>query len=232
MEMSAACHIFLLPGFDGTGELFAPLQSALGDVPTTAVRYQQELEFDDYVDSVACLLAAQNAVLIAESFSGPVALALMARYPSRIKCAVLCATFAVSPFRSLARLAQFAPEVFFAPTHTSSILRLFCFDQHAGRHIVQKTLSVIRSVPAATIKSRLKMLADVDVRPLLSQINIPVLYLRARQDRIVGTQLGRQLIQSLSNVTVKEIDGPHLLLQARPVECAQVMVPFINSNIV
>ena len=76
----------LLPGFDGTGELFGPLQAALGnDVVANAIRYEAEHSFEDYVDSVARILPRENAVLVAESFSGPVALSLLERYPDRIK---------------------------------------------------------------------------------------------------------------------------------------------------
>src|SRR6266566_8520998 len=208
--------IFLLPGFDGTGELFAPLQAALGsDIPTVAVRYQDELVFGDYVESVAALLPAENVVLIAESFSGPIALALMARYPLRIKRAVLCATFAVTPFRFLIGLAQFVPALFFSPNPTQrAMLRTFCFDKKSDPAVMAKALSVIRSVPAGTIKSRLNVLSGVDIRPLLSQVTAPVLYLQALQDRIVGSYLSEQLVTGLPNVTLRGVNGPHLLLQS------------------
>src|SRR5687767_13530285 len=102
--MSNNLPLVLLPGFDGTGKLFGPLQAALGtDVVSRTVRYDAERSLEDYIDTVTRILPQENAVLVAESFSGPVALSLLARHPTRIKCAVLCATFAVSPFRSLTR---------------------------------------------------------------------------------------------------------------------------------
>ena len=231
--MNTPFQVFLLPGFDGTGELFTPLQSALdNDISTTVVRYQNEYMFEDYVDSVTSSLPPQNAVLIAESFSGPIAIALMARYPSRIKCAVLCTTFATSPFRLLTRAAQFVPRVFFGPNPTqSAILQTFCFDKNSPSDIVEKALSVIRSVPSHVIKSRLQVLSRLDMRPQLSQIKAPVLYLRAMQDRIVSVNLSQELIRGLPNVTEQIFDGPHLLLQSRANECAQTIIPFIKTNL-
>lgn len=217
-----------MPGFDGTGELFGPLQNVLG-LDAVVVQYRNERVLDDYIETVAALLPEENAVLIAESFSGPVALALTARYPARIKCVVLCATFAVSPFRFLTQLSRFVPSIFFGPNPTQrSMIETFCLGKNADPMLVSKALSVIRSVPADTIKSRLEVLADVDIRPLLTRINTPTLYLQALQDEVVSPSLSRELIQGLPNNKLCKIDGPHLLLQARPNECADAIKSFID----
>lgn len=225
-------EIFLLPGLDGTGKLFAPFQSALGgNNSTITVRYKDELVFDEYVDSVAELLPARGAVLVAESFSGPIALALLARYPERINCAVLCATFAVSPFRFMARLAGLIPAAIFGPSPIQkAIIRRFCFMPQSDPAVVNSVWSVVRSVPAATIKSRLILLSKVDVSALLPKINTPVLCLQALQDKIVGAHLTRQLVQGLPKITVHTFNGPHLLLQSSPCECAKIIIPFVASN--
>lgn len=166
--------------------------------------------------------------MIAESFSGPVALALMARYPSRIRCAVLCATFAVSPFRSLTRLAQFMPAFLFgmSPLHPA-MLRRFCLNGESDGGLIAQAISVVRKVPAVTMRQRIGTLARVDVRPSLAQVTAPVLYLQASQDRIVNARLSRDLIGALPRATVRTINGPHLLLQTRPRECADVIAKFI-----
>jgi pimeloyl-ACP methyl ester carboxylesterase len=234
MSTTETASLLLLPGFDGTGELFTPLQSALGNsVSTVAVRYRDEVVFEDYVESVAALLPEQDAVLVAESFSGPVALTLISRYPARIKGAVLCATFATSPFRSLTRLARFVPDLFFGPAPTQpAVLRAFCFDETTDRKLMEKALAVIRSVPASTIKQRLNLLSGLDVSSLLPEIEVPVLYLQAMQDKIVGSHLTRQLLNGLARVEVRQIDGPHLLLQCRPQECADAILSFIAPETV
>jgi pimeloyl-ACP methyl ester carboxylesterase len=80
------------------------------------------------------------------------------------------------------------------------------------------------------MRARLSCLAAVDVRPLLSRIASPVLYLRASADRIVSSRLSRELTSQLPNVRVTEIDGPHLLLQSRPIECAAAIVSFVSTS--
>lgn len=222
-------NIILLPGFDGTGVLYAPLQAALGDAySTTVITYRDEVTFNDYVESVASNLTSDQIVLIAESFSGPIALELIKRYPSKIKCAVLCATFAMSPFRYLAGLSRFVPTLLFRLNIAQEIiLRYFCFDRKSAPSLIEKSLSVIQSVPADVIKNRIMVLAGINMYPSLSQMVIPVLYLQAINDRIVSEDLSNRLVSGLSNVTVQKIEGPHLLFQSRPDECVVHIRSFI-----
>lgn len=73
--------MILMPGFDGTGELFSPLIAALSPHHRpTVIRYRDERTFDDYIDTASAALPERDAILIAESFSGPIALGLMARH--------------------------------------------------------------------------------------------------------------------------------------------------------
>lgn len=227
--MSAAPHLVLLPGLDGTGELFAPLLPALGeDVTTTVVRYGAELTFDEYVESASKALP-EECVLIAESFSGPVAIAVAARHPDRIRCLVLCATFAVSPFRALLRGARLVPSRLFRPNLLlPSLVDYFCFSGMAVA-VRPSPVAVVSSVPPAIMRARLACLANMDVRPLLPRVATRTLYLRATADRIVSSRLSRELTSQLPSVTVREIGGPHLLLQTRSSECAAAIGEFIAA---
>jgi pimeloyl-[acyl-carrier protein] methyl ester esterase len=227
--LDAPSHFVLLPGLDGSGELFAPLLQALGEnVTTTVVRYGNELTFDEYVESAAKALP-ERCVVIAESFSGPVAIAVAARHPGKVLGLVLCATFAVSPFRTLLRAARFVPARLFRPSPlTPAMVNHFCFNG-APISLRASPVAVLSTIPPAIMRARLSCLAAVDVRPLLSGVTSPVLYLRASSDRIVNSRLGRRLTSHLRNVAVKQIDGPHLLLQSRPAECAAEIASFIGT---
>jgi pimeloyl-[acyl-carrier protein] methyl ester esterase len=222
-----------LPGLDGTGELFVPLLDALaGAFRTSVVRYADERSFKEYIETAAKALSPRNTVLLAESFSGPVALALCARHPTSIKALVLCATFAQSPFRSLLRLAPFTPSALFGPSPAQPfMLRHACLNGERDDRLLQRAVTVLRSVPAASMRARLSTLATIDVRPLLRSVRVPVLYLRATRDRVVHPRLGRALTDNLSNGVVREIDGPHLLLQARPRDCADAILRFVTPTV-
>ena len=76
--------LVLLPGLDGTGAMFAPLLRVLPkDVLVESVTYPESLErFDEYVKfAAAALHSVADAVLIAKSFSGPIAISLLRKPP-------------------------------------------------------------------------------------------------------------------------------------------------------
>ena len=179
--------IYLLPGLDGTGELFYPLQSALSkEIQSVVVRYKDEVFFDDYLETVTALIPDKDVILVAESFSGPIALALIARNPSRFKFVILSATFAISPFHKILRITKYLPSFVFGPYRKNkAMINTFCLNGCSNDELATKVLSVVRSLPASTTKSRLELLAGIDMRPVLSRITIPILYLRASHDRLV-----------------------------------------------
>jgi pimeloyl-ACP methyl ester carboxylesterase len=222
-------RVLLLPGFYGTGELFAPLQAAFDtQLNVQAIRYADEESLDDYVACVEALLPERNAILVAESFSGPIALALMARSPERFRCAVLSATFAVSPYRSLAALARYLPSQLFGPSWIARLaIRHACLDVTVTADTLTTIDAVMRLLSPGRIKARFKLLAGVDVRALLPRVNVPILYLQAKQDRIVNSRLSRDLTDNLPLVEVQHVHGPHFLLQSQPLACARAIEGFI-----
>jgi pimeloyl-ACP methyl ester carboxylesterase len=223
--------MILMPGFDGTGELFSPLITALSPhYRPTVIRYRDERTFADYVDTVSAALPDQGAILIAESFSGPIALGVMARHPTKIQCAVLCATFVESPFHTLTKLARFVPPALFGlRIGQRSMLRQFCVDNRCDPALMDQALSVIRSVPATAVGGRLNVLADLQVRKLCRNIRTPILILRAMGDRLVSPSRYKQLMDELPGAIVRDVEGPHLLLQSRPQQCARLIDDFVSA---
>jgi pimeloyl-ACP methyl ester carboxylesterase len=63
-------------------------------------------------------------------------------------------------------------------------------------------------------------MAEIDVRDRLREISVPVLYLRAGADRLVPRSSGDEVLGLARDAELATIDGPHMLLQARPAECA------------
>ena len=103
------------------------------------------------------------------------------------------------------------------------MLRHFCLNGD-DTSLRPSVVSVVSTVPPAIMRARLACLAGVDVSPLLRRVDTPVLYLRATRDRIVSARLSNALTSQLPNVSIAEIDGPHLLLQTRPRACAAAIL--------
>ncbi len=84
--------LILLPGLDGTGELFAPFIEALGGFETQVVSYPPDRAMS-YAEHEAFARAKlpsdEDYVLLAESFSGPVGISIAAPAPKRLKALIL-----------------------------------------------------------------------------------------------------------------------------------------------
>jgi surfactin synthase thioesterase subunit len=69
---------------------------------------------------------------------------------------------------------------------------------------------------------------NVDKREELWNCDVPILYLVAKQDRLVKRRCLTEMKSIKATMEVTEIDGPHLLLQRKPEECLDAMNRFIS----
>jgi pimeloyl-ACP methyl ester carboxylesterase len=223
--------LVLLPGLDGTGDLFAPLLAALRpDVPTAVVRYP-----DEPLDYAACEVIARAAlpqnrpyVVLGESFSGPIAVAIAARAPPGLLGCILCASFVTSP-RAILRVIKPLLHVFPPQWIPEAVAAHFLMGRFASPELRGLHTRVLRRVSPKTLASRLEAIANVDVRALLDRIRVPTLYLRATEDRLVPRSAAASFKRFAPSARVVEIEGPHFLLQANPLETARVISGFVRE---
>jgi pimeloyl-[acyl-carrier protein] methyl ester esterase len=224
---SVRLRALLLPGLDGSGRLFAPFEAELPtDWQVVIARYSPERELDyagletelraDFFDG-----SELPTVVIAESFSGPLAIRLAASPPSSMRALVLVATFARAPVpRWLATIAAHLPRV---PPAVG--VRVLLTGLGAERTIVQGVREAMASLEPGVVAARLRALGEVDVREQLANVNLPMLILHARGDRLVS----RSALVDERAVT-RVIAGPHMLLQSRARACAEAIVAFVESS--
>jgi pimeloyl-ACP methyl ester carboxylesterase len=226
--------LVLLPGLDGTGDFFQPLLEALGDsVRTRVVRYP----VDGAYDYGTCEALVRDAlprdtpyVLLGESFSGPVAIAIAASAPKGLVGMILCATFAVNP---RPRLSVIRPLLPFLPFHgTGPSLQLSRF-LVLGRWITpairELHRNILSKVPSATIRGRLLAVADCDVREALTRVRVPILCLMGRHDRLVPRSAAQLLLRLAPAATLIEVDAPHCLLQCESRQSAARILGFVRA---
>lgn len=223
----------LLPGLDGTGRLFTPLIEALdGAADTHVISYPNLDTPADYVASVAAELPTDRpSVLVAESFSGPIALELLAARPDRFSGAVLSTTYARPPMGLVVSVAhKLRLSTFVNPLMNEQILRLFCLNGIADLGLIRNIVEVVRPIDRDTIGSRLRAMVQMDGSPHLDAIRCPVLVLTATRDRVVRRRFSESLLVALPDVAHRTIEGPHLLLQAAPVPCAAAIRAFVDAR--
>lgn len=225
-------HLVLLPGMDGTGQLFHRFASALPEgVKVTIVQYptDKELDWEDLANLVARQLPPEDSfALIAESFSGPIGILLASRMPPNLVGLVLCTSFCTTPLpwgtRWFWRLVR--PRMFQKPLPTPMIRRNFV-GSNPPEGLIQEVQDAIGSVSPSVLAQRLRLISRVDVRAALAMVQVPVLYLEAQADRLVGRRGAAQIRSILPETRFLTLDGPHLLLQRRPEECAVAILVFL-----
>lgn len=221
--------LVLLPGMDGTGLMFEPFVKALGGFRTRVVRYPEGL-----TSYSACLHFARVQlprdrpfILLGESFSGPVAMALAAEQPEGLVALVLCGTFARNPRPGLAWLA---PLLGLLPARRLPLflIRYLLLGQWATEPLLDRVWAMLPQVPAPTLKGRLRSVLSVDHTPILWRIQVPVLVLRGDQDRLVPPEATDWLRTHLPSLDIATLHGPHWLLQTRPEAATQALVAFLD----
>jgi pimeloyl-ACP methyl ester carboxylesterase len=70
----------------------------------------------------------------------------------------------------------------------------------------------------------------VDETAALKEVQVPTLVLRAARDRVVPKRATQVIVENSPDAKLVEVDGPHLLLQTRAAECAEVVVSFLRAK--
>ncbi|MBC3874054.1 alpha/beta fold hydrolase [Undibacterium sp. LX15W] len=224
--------LVLLPGMDGTGDLFSPFIDALGDrVKTVVIRYPTDkaLSYEALISFVRSALPPNEPyVLLGESFSGPIAISLAAEAPKHLRGIVLCCTFARSPRPALSPFTHLvaALPLNLAPSSALAWALLGVFSTPSLRAAIT---NAVRQVSSAVLRRRLLAVATVDVTGLLAQVHVPCLYLQATQDRLIPARAAAEITSANPRIAVVQIDAPHCMLQAAPAAAAQVVAPFFGQ---
>jgi len=217
----------LLPGLDGTGNLFDRLERAaprIHSMRRIALPPDRILSYDELAQWVLPLLPPPPICLIGESFSGPLALRLT-RHVEPV-AVVLCASFLRAP--TLSRLS--AVPLSFLLRATPPRFVVSALMSGGDTELADDLIHAIASVEKHVLTARLRTVLKVDVTTDLAAFRGPVLYLRSTRDRLVGGGQADLVRQTRPDARIIEVDGPHLFLQARPHECWDHMAPFIASK--
>jgi pimeloyl-ACP methyl ester carboxylesterase len=87
----------------------------------------------------------------------------------------------------------------------------------------------IAGVSPAVIRRRIAALLAVDETAALRRIRLPTLVLAASRDWVLPARATQWILQALPTARLVRIEGPHLLLQTCPAECATAVLEFIHS---
>jgi len=94
--------------------------------------------------------------------------------------------------------------------------------------VIQLFLQSISEVSANTLALRLREVAALDSVSTLEAIRVPCCYIRAKSDALVPRRCLRPFQERIPHLVVKEVEGPHLILQANPKMCSEIIKGFLN----
>jgi pimeloyl-[acyl-carrier protein] methyl ester esterase len=219
---------------DGTGALFQPFVEAMADTAglalhTLAYPAHEPLGYAALTElAFTALPRTGPLVILGESFSGPIAVALAARCADRVRGVILCCSFVRNPrprWSLLTPLVRRAP----LPALPVSLVARALFGRHSTARLRSLLAQALHGVAPAVLRSRLIAVGSADASAALAALRAPLLYLRAREDRLVPAS-ALALVKDLHPGTqVAAFDAPHALLQACPVAAAAAVTAFVRD---
>lgn len=221
--------LVLLPGLDGTGLFFARLERALaGRVPLQVIAYPPDagLGYAELPDYVGAKIGDGPVVLLAESFSGPLAIRLAVTLPSQIKGLILAATFLTTPWpRWMIEIAARSSPSTVPRGWIDAVLRGGSDDPELAAQIAKIMAGFDPSVRSA----RLRAVARADARGDFARITCPVLALHGKNDWLVWPGPMRRATKAKPGAGMKLLAGPHMLLQTNATDAAREIDAFFHK---
>jgi pimeloyl-[acyl-carrier protein] methyl ester esterase len=227
-------RLVLLPGMHGTGELFSEFIRMIPEpkhIETFHIPADASPLYDQLLGAVQSFVpTSEPYFLLAESFSTPLAIQFAATNPPNLRGLILCAGFATSPIRGGRKwLASLVAPLAFRLPLPKAVVSHFLVGKDAPESLHASVRAAIRAVKPALLAGRLHHVLAVDVRLALGQVSVPILYLQALHDRLVGQSSLEEIRAIKPQVEVVHIDGPHLILQREPQQAAEVVTSFIQQ---
>jgi pimeloyl-ACP methyl ester carboxylesterase len=227
-------HLILLPGLDGTGQLFDPLLSVLPSCfEASIVRYPNDrpAHYRDLMPAIRSVIPWDHPyVVVAESFAGPLALKFIEAQQQDIRALVLCASFVTTPVPSASKwtIPGFSKH-WLEQEPTPDAVRKTLLDDKAPLGLVNSATSAFCSLKPEVFACRAQMIRNTDVRQDLVACQKPILYLRASNDRFVGQAAAEEIKRLKPSVKTAVVKGPHLLLQRNPREAIEAIRKFLDE---
>ncbi|WP_158788452.1 alpha/beta fold hydrolase [Granulicella sp. L46] len=225
--------LVLLPGMDGSGELFRGLVTVLPEELETETLWYPADRYMNYGELAGTLRGAipvdEPFVLVAESYGAPLAVLIASLEPPNLKGIVLSAGYVTSPLRGWRRTLLWDLAPLLARVSMPGFLaRYLLVGQEAPQALVELVTGAVSWVTPKVLGARVREVLNVDVRAELAQVKVPVLYLQPTKDKLVDPGcLGE--MRAVKPGRTEMIESPHLLLQCEAKVAAEAITGFVTE---
>ena len=220
-------QLILLPGMDGTGILFKPFIDELPqDLAVNPISYpdNEHLNYQQLADLVRKSLPIEEEfIIVAESYSGPVAYLLVQENIPNLKSIVFVTTFLRSPRPLLLKILATLPlEFLFSFAVPHFIVKRLLFGLNAKNENISLFYKAMEKPNPRVLAERLRDISNLSIH--LKQLNVRAAYIQAKEDKLVPSSNASAFIKCFKTLNVYQISGPHFLLQSNPQECARIVL--------
>lgn len=226
--------VVLVPGMDGTGQLFyrqVPLLAGAYRVATYALRDDARTMGQLVADLAGVVDAAApgtgRAIVVGESFGGALAMSFALARPEKVQALVVLNSFPY--FAPQVRLHLAAWGLGAVPWGAMNLIRrLTAFRMHSrqtDREEIQQFLVLTARASRDGYIGRLKLLMRYDVRERLHELVPPTLFLAAAQDHLVpSVAQARFMAGRTPGAVMRVLEGHgHICLIAPDVDLRQIL---------
>ena len=226
--------VVLVPGLDGTGDLFyrqSPLLARAHRVATYALR-DSATSMDVLVDDLARVIDAtapveRRAIVIGESFGGALALTFALTDPARVSALVILNSFPhFTPQLRLHAAIYVLKTLPWGAMQLSRRLTAFrLHSKHTHRHEVKRFIELTANATRNGYVGRLTLLTRYDIRDRLSSLQPPTLFLASDQDHLVpSVAQARYMADRVPGSQMRVLEGHgHICLIAPDIDLAQIV---------
>ena len=228
-------NLVVLPGLDGTGELLSSfLAEAEGKFETHMVRFPKHKPFV-YQQLFPCIREAlpwgKPYSLLADSFSGHLALLFAEEQPQNLESIILCSSFFNNPASQTTWWNKVVGKDPCKPPFTKEFLKTFMFGEDCPDGLLDKAKEVFDSVPPEILEFRWNLAMKTETRRQLASSKKPILFMAGNQDSLLHEKHLADLALMQPNMEVLRLEAPHALLQRNPREAVAYVDAFVSQKL-
>lgn len=219
--------IILLPGLDGTGQLlqwFTPCLEGL-NFQVEALPGGTLQDYPSLAETLRKCLPDEPLVLLAESFSCPLALKLAHTCP-QVRGVIFVAGFLTSPGQ---KAIKWGTRLLLNQRLKNPLVRWagrrWGFNGQVSTEVSDAIFDHLLNLDKTPLLARLQTLAQLQASG--EKIHQPCLYIQPRQDRMVTNNNLADFARACSNLRVAPLDSSHFVLQTHPQQVAQLVRDFL-----
>jgi pimeloyl-ACP methyl ester carboxylesterase len=232
--------LVLVPGMDGTGQLFYRQTPSLSESFRTATYALRSTAttMDTLVDDLARVVDTvapdtRRAVVIGESFGGALAMSFALARPEQVSALVVLNSFPYFAPQFRLRLARYGLALL--PWGAMSLIRrataFRLHSAHTQREEIRRFMELTASADREGYINRLQVLMSYDIRDRLHDLRPPALFLAAEQDHLVPSVAQAELMVSrVPRATLRILHGHgHICLIAPDVDLRGILLPWLEK---